>query len=171
MKACSFTIVALLGLALFAQPAAARDPWEGRPVYGRELMSQAEIDAHRDTLNAFETYDEKVAFWLGEIERMQQRALEWGVELPEPPRYRKPGDKAVTRSREPYFIEAMTPEEIEHYYATLRSLTVPEEQNAFIADHVVRMRVRGFERGLSLPGTYNWNYVFENGQPPPDVIP
>jgi hypothetical protein len=171
MKACRMTIVGLLGLALFAQAATARDPWEGRPIYGRELMSRDEIKAYRETLKAFETYDEKAAFWLAEIERMKQRALDAGVALPDPPRYRAPGEKPVPRPKEPYFKEIMTPEEVEQYYDAVRGLPVPAERDAYIAEHIVRMRTRGFERGVSVPSTYEWNYVFENEQPPPDVIP
>ena len=174
MKASSITIVCMLCLALFAlfaQTAAAREPWEGRAVYGREMMTRAEIDEYWDTLNALETRDEKLAFYLAEIERMQQRALDWGVGLPDPPKYRAPGWKPVPRPKEPYAIGSMTPEEVEQYYATLNGLTVPEERRAFIADHIVRMRARAYERGISAPGTYDWNYVFENGEPPPDVIP
>jgi hypothetical protein len=172
MKACSFTIVGLLGLALFAQTAAARDPWVGKPAYGREVMSRAEINEYWDTLKAFETFDEKLAFWLSEIDRVQQRALEWGVQLPDPPKYRKPGGKrGVRKDRAPYFSAVMTPEEVEQYYATLSGLTDTAERHAFKADHIMRMRARGFERGISVPSTSKWNYVFENGQPPPDVIP
>ena len=171
MKARSFTIVGLLGLVLIAPTAAARDPWEGRPPHGVETMTKAEIKAYWRALNAFETYDEKLTFWLDEIARMQQRALDWGVELPDPPRYRKPGEEIVKRSKEPYFAQIMTPEEFDHYHDTLRELKIPTERRAFIAEHIVRMRARGFERGVSVPGTYDWNFVFEDGHPPPDTIP
>jgi hypothetical protein len=171
MKARNLTIVVLLGFALFVQTADARDPWEGQPIYGNALMTKAEINAYRRTMKAFETRDEKLAFWSAEVERMQQRALEWGVQLADPPKLRKPGEKRIVRDKEPYFIEIMTDEEVEHYYANLRELEGSTARRAFKADHIVRMRARGFARGVSVPGTYDWNYVFENGKPPPDVIP
>jgi hypothetical protein len=78
----------------------------------------------------------------------------------------------VRKSKPPYFEAIMTPEEVDDYHATLAGLDgQPDAKNAYIADHVVRMRERGFERGVSVPGTYDWNYVFESGSPPPDVIP
>ena len=171
MKACSFTIVGLLGMALFAQTAAARDPWEGQPAYGRALMTRAETNVYWATMKSFETYDEKLAFWFSEMDRMEQRALERGVEPPRRPRYRKPGEKPVPRRQAPYFKDAMAPEEVEQYHAALGGLTTPEERRAFKAEHIVRMRARGFERGLSVPAISGWEYVFENGTPPPDVIP
>jgi hypothetical protein len=172
MKACNITIVGLLGLALFAQTAAARDPWEGQPVYGHEMMTRAEIDTYRNTMKAFETRDEKVTFWLAEVERMQQRALEWGVGLPDPPKLRDPDqEREVRMDKEPYFIDIMTDEEIEHYYARLREMEWGPERRAFKADHIMRMRARGFARGASVPGTHDWNYVFEKGVRRPDVIP
>jgi len=172
MKACSFTIVGLLGLALLVQTAAARDPWEGQPVYGNELMTRAEIDQYRATMRALETREEKIAFWSSEIERMQQRALEWGVQLYDPPKLREPGQKkSEPKDREPYFIEVMTDEEIADYYSRLKEMEDPAERRAFKADHIVRMRARGFARGISVPGTADWNYVFDSGHPPPDVIP
>jgi hypothetical protein len=171
MKACIFTVVGLLGFALFAQTAAARDPWDGRPVYGHELMTKAEIQEHRATMEALETREEKLAFWYSEVERMQQRSLDWGVQLPDPPKYRDPDAKPVVRDRKPYFIEIMTDDEVAAYYDGVKALEYGSpERRAYKANHIMRMRARGFTRGINVPETHDWNYVFENGLRPPDLV-
>jgi hypothetical protein len=171
MRACIISIVGLSFIALLAPTAAARDPWVGQRVYGYQLMSRDEVIQYQATIRAFETHDEKLAFWRSEIERIQQRAMAWGVQLPDPPRYRALGEERKARDREPYFVDIMTEEEVEEYYSGLEALETVSERRAFKADHITRMRARGFARGISLLGTHDWDYVFENGERPPDVIP
>lgn len=170
MKVRSFTIVVSSVLVLFAQTAAARDPWQGQPAYGRAMMTRLETDVYWNTLESFETYDEKLAFWLSEIERMQQRALEWGVQAPSKPRVIDPDAPPVVRPKEPYFRDIMEPEEVTHYYKTLEVMTDAEAEREFIRDHIMRMRARGFERGVSVPGLEGWQKVFGK-RPAADVIP
>jgi len=55
----------------------------------------------------------------------------------------------------------MTEEEREAYYEGLGKLTVLAERRAFMADHIERMQARGLARGVSLPSTTDWDYVFE----------
>lgn len=171
MSARRFTIVVLSSLVLFAASAQAREPWEGRVPYGAPAMTRTELKQYWATMNAFETREEKLAFWREHTVAMQQRALDRGISIGDPPKDQSEGEALVRMDKSPYFQEIMTAEEVEDYYATLAGLAEPVDRRAFIADHIVRMRTRGFERGVSVPGTYDWNYVFESGEPPPDVIP
>jgi len=171
MRACIISIVGLSCMALLAPTAAARDPWEGQRVYGYPLMTKAELVRYRNTIDAFETHDEKLAFWFSEIERMQQRAIAMGVQLPDPPKYRAPGYKPKVRDKDPYFMDIMTDEEVAEYHERLGALESVPDRRVFKADHIMRMRARGFARGVSVLGTYDWDYVFDNGKRPPDVTP
>jgi len=171
MTARSLTIIGLLGLALFAAAAGAREPWENRAPFGYEMMTRDEIDAYRSTLEAFETHDEKLAFWRAHVERMQQKAITWGVQLPDPPKYRVPGAQKPKPGKPPYFETIMTPEEVDAYYAMLSGLPDRADRHAFIASHILAMRKRGHERGVSVPGTFDWNYVFPDGELPPEATP
>jgi hypothetical protein len=125
------------------------------------MMSEEERKAYWKELRALPTVEEKEAYWLEHIERMEQRALERGVSLPPRPRRPIPDGEKVARPAAPYFYEIMTEEEREAYYEALAKLTVLSERRAFMADHILRMQARGRARGVSLPSAADWAYVFE----------
>jgi hypothetical protein len=171
MRSAVLAFTALLVLVIAATTAAARNPWEGRPPYGLSMMTQQERQTYWKELQALPTAEEQEAYWLAHIEKMKQRALERGVELPPPPRRLIPDDQQKARPAAPYFEEIMTDEEIEAYYDGLEALTVPSERKAFIADHIKRMQERGLERGISLPSTADFAYALKGQDGTGSVAP
>jgi len=179
MKSSVLVFAALLVLVAAATAAAAREPWEGRQPYGLSMMTKEERQAYWREIRALPTAEEREAYWLAHIDKMEQRALERGVELPPPPRRLIPDSEQKARPAAPYFQEIMTDEEIEAYYDGLEALTTIPERRAYIADHIKRMQERGRERGVSLPSTADFAYALkdqgetgdvgsEDGGPDPD---
>ena len=139
-----------------------RMPWEGRPPYGLPMMTEGERKTYWAEIQSLPTVEETEAYWRAHIEKMRQRALERGVALPPPPRRLIPDDEQVARPRPPYLDEIMTAEERKAYYETMEALeVVPAERDAFVADHIERMRARGLARGISLPSTADFTDVLE----------
>ena len=139
MRSGVLAFTALLALAVAATTAAARNPWEGQPPYGLDMMTAQERQTYWEELRALPTVEEKEAYWLAHIEKMKQRALERGVELPPAPHRLIPDSEQKARPAAPYFDEIMTDEEIEAYFEGLAALKLPSERRAFIADHIKRM--------------------------------
>lgn len=52
-------------------------------VYGRELMTDQELAEHRATLQSLQTEEAREAYLMAHHERMEQRAEEQGVQLPQ----------------------------------------------------------------------------------------
>jgi hypothetical protein len=171
MKLRDVGIVALLGLALSAPTSLNSNPWDHPQPYGTGLMTPGERQEYRRLIGEIESEQAQYEFWIAHVERMQGRAIERGLEIPRMPFYRAPGEPRRPVGRAPYFEAAMTEEEIAVYHAEMRALTDSAAKNAYIVDHVVRMRRRGFERGLAVPGTRDWDFAFEGGKRPPDDIP
>ena len=130
-----------------------RQPWEGRPPYGLPMMTGQERKAYWSELQALPTVEEKDAYWQAHMEKMEQRALERGVELPPRPKRIIPDHEQPRHPRPPYFPDIMTDEEIRAYEETLGGITDLAERKAFIAYHLQKMQARGLARGVSLPGT------------------
>ncbi len=85
--------VALLSSGAFAQPAGSLPPIDDNaPIYGSELMTAQERTEHRDRMRAAKTPEEREQIRAEHHERMQARAKERGVTLPDqPPMRRGPG--------------------------------------------------------------------------------
>lgn len=87
----------LLGLALVAPSGNAQTPQQERSqvrqqIYGRQLMTRAEIQAYRAKMRSLKTEQERRAFREEHHRRMQERARERGIKLPEmPPAGHGPG--------------------------------------------------------------------------------
>jgi len=163
MRAFIFAFTASLVLVAAATTAPARNPWEGQPIHGKDLLSRAERKTYWRELQALETVEEQEAYWRAHVERVEKLALERGVALPKLPKMRVPdSEQRLVYSRPPYFEEIHTPEERAAYHETLDALKDPAERNAFIRNHIEKMRARGLARGLSLPSTANFAYVFES---------
>lgn len=77
----------LLVLSLSAPFALAQD----EPIYGQQLMTEQERAEHREQMRNLRTEEEREAFRQEHHERMQQRAEERGVTLPEEPSQRGKG--------------------------------------------------------------------------------
>ncbi|MEX2365959.1 MAG: hypothetical protein WD601_05100 [Pseudohongiellaceae bacterium] len=77
----------LLVLSLSAPFALAQD----EPIYGQQLMSEQERAEHREQMRNLRTEQERDAFRQEHHERMQQRAEERGITLPEEPGQRGKG--------------------------------------------------------------------------------
>jgi len=161
MRSVVLAFTASLVLVTSAAPAAAREPWEGRQPYGLPMMTPEERNTYWREIRALPSAEEREAYWLAHIEKMKQRALERGVELPPPPRKLIPDSQQKARPAAPYFQEIMTDEEVEAYYEGLAALTVLSERRAYIADHIKKMQARGRERGLSLPSTADFAYALK----------
>ena len=69
-----------LGLAFAVEPASA--PVQEQ-VYGRQLMTQKERAAHRAQMRAAKTPEQKAQVRVEQHERMQERANQLGVTLPD----------------------------------------------------------------------------------------
>lgn len=162
MRSSVLAFTASLVLLAVATTAAARNPWEGRPPYGVDMLTQEERKTYWREIRALPSVEEQEAYWRAHIEKMQQRALERGLEPPTPPRRLIPDAAQKPRPAAPYFDEIMTEEEIEAYFEGLEALTDLPERRAFIADHVDRMRARGRARGVSLPSTTDWEYALKD---------
>jgi len=54
-------------------------------IYGSELMTEQERQEHRNKMRSFKTEQEREAYQLEQHKRMQQRAKEKGVTLPDEP--------------------------------------------------------------------------------------
>lgn len=57
-------------------------------VYGRQLMTQQELAEHQAKMRSFKTEPEREQYRIEHHQRMQERAREQGVTLPEDPRQR-----------------------------------------------------------------------------------
>lgn len=69
------------------------DDGTGRPVYGRQLMTQQELEQHRARMRAAKTEQERERIRAEHHKMMLERARERGVTLPEePPKRRGPGE-------------------------------------------------------------------------------
>jgi hypothetical protein len=158
-RVLAFTVSIVLAAA--ATTAQARNPWEGQPAFGRALMNEEERRTFWREMNALQTVEEKEAYWQAHIEKMQQRALERGVSIPDPPKKVVPVDEKPVFGRPPYFEEIMTEAELTAYRETERATEDPVARRAFIADHIRRMQARGAVRGVSIPSTTDWNDLLE----------
>jgi hypothetical protein len=130
-----------------------RQPWEGQPPYGLPMMTELERKTYWSQLQNLPTVEEKEAYWQAHIEKMKQRALERGVELPPPPRRIIPDELQPRHPRPPYFPDIMTDEEIRVYEETLMGLQDLDERKAFIAQNLKKMQERALARGVSMPAT------------------
>ena len=153
-------LVAATTTALAKQPRK-REPWEGQRPYGLSMMTEEERKTYWDKILTLPTVEEKEAYWRAHIEKMEQRALERGVELPRPPRKLIPDSEQPRHPRPPYFPDVMTAEEIRVYEETLNAIKGLPARKAFIADHLEKMQARGLARGVSLPGTADFADVLE----------
>lgn len=165
--------VALLGLSLLTLPcpqAVAREPWVGKPPYGRSLMTRQERKTYWKEFQALETDEERRAYWDAHVERMKQRVIERGVSEPvnQPNLAGVKGD--ISFWRPPYFQDIMTEEEQLAYRPTLDSISDRLERTRFVAQHIRKMYARGIARGVSVPSTFDFADVFETlGEQPPDA--
>lgn len=62
-------------------------------VYGRQLMTEQERIEHRNKMRSFNTEQEREAYRIEHHKRMQERAREKGVTLPDRPQQRGKGMK------------------------------------------------------------------------------
>lgn len=76
--ACAFALALAASGAGAEEPAA---PESEKPVCGRDLMTQAELDEHRRKLRSFATREERAAYRAAHHAKMAERAKERGVEL------------------------------------------------------------------------------------------
>lgn len=60
-------------------------------IYGRQLMTEQEIQEHRNQMRSFQTEQEREQYRLEHHQRMQERAREQGVTLPDEPPARGKG--------------------------------------------------------------------------------
>jgi hypothetical protein len=162
MRISVFALTAWLVAMAAAAPAPARDPWEGRPIYGADLLSKAERKAYWSEFLALETFEEQEAYWLAHVAKMQRLAIERGVSLPDPPeKSPAPGEEKLVYSREPYFADILTPEERDAYHTEIDAIKDRSERRAFVRNHIAKMQARGLERGLSPPSTADFAYAYE----------
>lgn len=68
-------------------PAMAQD----EPIYGQQLMTEQEREQHREKMRSLKTEQEREAYRREHHEKMQQRAGERGVTLPDEPGQRGKG--------------------------------------------------------------------------------
>lgn len=78
MKGFPTTLALSLALLLGASAVVAEEY-----IYGRELMTEQELADHRAMMQSFKTEQEREAYRMAHHERMQQRAGEVGVQLPD----------------------------------------------------------------------------------------
>jgi hypothetical protein len=162
MRISVFALTAWLVAMAAAAPAPAREPWEGRPIYGAGLLSKAERKAYWSEFLALETFEEQEAYWLAHVAEMRKLATERGVSLPDPPeKPPAPGEEKVVYSREPYFADILTPEERDAYHTGIDAIKDRSERRAFIRNHIAKMQKRGLGRGLSPPSTADFAYAYE----------
>lgn len=85
------TLAAAAFVAL-AGPVLAADPVRDQDIYGSQLMTQQEREAHRAKMRSAKTYEERERIRKEHHTQMQIRAKEKGMTLPdEPPAGRGPG--------------------------------------------------------------------------------
>jgi uncharacterized protein HemX len=64
---------------------------EAKMIYGWELMTVKEREEHRNKMRSFKTEEERTAYRQEHHKKMQQRAKEKGVTIPDEPRERGSG--------------------------------------------------------------------------------
>lgn len=127
-------------------------PWNRGIVYGRAMLTIPERREYWAGLNALTSDAEKRAYWEAHIERMQQLAIERGVEIEAPPNApRRPLDTRKF-SHVPYFREMMTTAEQDAYRDAVWHIHDDQERWKFVASHILRMRKRALDRGVTYPG-------------------
>lgn len=68
-----------------AAPSAEPDAAATKPGFGKDIMTPEEREAHRAKMRSFDTEDEREAYRKQHHQRMQERAAERGVALPDEP--------------------------------------------------------------------------------------
>jgi len=163
-------IAAAFLVGAFAAPAADIPDWQGRPPYGKDLMTDSEKKTYWREFLALRTDADRDAYWDAHVEKMKQRAVERGVSMPKMFRKRSTEPKKPRFWGPPYFEEMMTEEEIENYYPSLEAIPDRLDQTRFVAAHIRTMYARALERGVSAPLTVEFDYIFETlGEDPPDL--
>lgn len=77
----------LFALSLVGLPALAQD----EPIYGQQLMTEQERAEHREKMRSLQTEEEREQYRREHHEKMQERAKERGVTLPDEPGQRGKG--------------------------------------------------------------------------------
>ncbi len=88
----SLLVVSMLGI--FHLPTATVFAADQEEVYGWQLMTEQERVEHRETMRSLKTQEEREAYRKAHHEKMQKRAEERGVTLPENPQERGRGQGA-----------------------------------------------------------------------------
>lgn len=83
-------ILAVFAVSGFVSTAVAEDA-DDEFVYGRQLMSKEELTEHRAKLRSLKTEQERETYRKEHHERMEIRAREMGVTLPEAPMKKEKG--------------------------------------------------------------------------------
>lgn len=170
MRPYLIAIAAASLVAVLAAPVAARPPWEGRPPYGRDLMTRAERKTYRLEFQALQTDAERDTYYSEHVEKMKHRAWERGVAEPVVGPNLSDDEQPVTFWRAPYFEDMMTPEERANYAPALDAIPDRLDRWRFVAKHIRTMYARGIERGVTVPPTDRFANVFEAlGEEPPDA--
>jgi len=79
VKQVPLLLAALLGLSAGLVQA------QEQPIYGQQLMTEQERIEHRNKMRSFKTEQEREAYRRQHHEKMQHRAMEQGITLPDEP--------------------------------------------------------------------------------------
>ncbi len=82
-------VKALCLVSLFALPMSSAMAMEDEPIYGSQLMTQQELQLHRQEMRAAQTPESRERIRQKNHERMRLRAREKGIDLPDNP----PGER------------------------------------------------------------------------------
>ena len=161
MRSFIHALAVLQLVALVATPALARNVWEKRAAHGAAMMTKAEKKTYWREFLALETDAERQAYWDAHVAKMEARALERGVALPDPPKVLTEEERNLGFWRPPYFPEIMTEEELASYRPDLDAIPDREARRRYVADHIRRMQARAEARGVAAPSADEFKDVFD----------
>lgn len=151
MKRSSQWMMSLLAVVPLLSPAVLQA--QEAPVYGRELMTEQELQEHRETMRNLETPKERAEYRAEHREQMEERARERGVELAEPrsgTEPRGPADRAQPAGQA-RGNELMNEQERAEHRERMRETEDAESREEYRRETHERMEERARERDMTLP--------------------
>jgi hypothetical protein len=74
--------------------------WADEQVYGSQLMTEQERQEHRAKMQSMKTAEERERYRMEHHKKMQERAKEQGVTLPDKPQYQGTGKQGKGQGKE-----------------------------------------------------------------------
>ena len=129
--------------------------YAAEPDYGWQLMTEQERAEHRTKMQSLKTPQEREQYRLEQHKKMQQRAKQQGIDLPDMPPQRGrgmgPGPGRGMAYGPAYGWQLMTEPERAEYRTKMQSLKTPQEREQYRLEQYKKMQQRAKLQGIDLP--------------------